>query len=186
MSRADLPLARHAWTVPAAIAPAVSEIAAALVEGDRKAPLVARAEALLLLTDQDSVRVAGSTPLSLRTEEILRSWQTRWTNEGTDWAGTLVSSRYDAIGTLAAEVVQTRGISGPSVSDKIDAVATHALWGWLVLGAVMTLLFLSIFTLAEVPMNWIDAHIASLSDAVKASMAPGDLRDLITDGAIGG
>ena len=186
MSRADLPLARHAWTVPAAIAPAVSELAAALVEGDRKAPLVARAEALLLLTDQDSVRVAGSTPLSPRTTEILRSWQTRWTAEGTDWAGTLVSSRYDAIGALAAEVVQTRGLSGPTVSDKIDAVATHALWGWLVLGAVMTLLFLSIFTLAEVPMNWIDAHIASLSDAVKASMAPGDLRDLITDGAIGG
>lgn len=71
MSRADLPLARHAWTVPAAIAPAVSEIAAALVEGDRKSPLVARAEALLLLTDQDSVRVAGSTPLSPRTTEIL-------------------------------------------------------------------------------------------------------------------
>eukprot|EP01034_Spumella_vulgaris_P007868 gene7868-10023_t len=37
MSRADLPLARHAWAVPAAIAPAVSELAAALVEGDRKA-----------------------------------------------------------------------------------------------------------------------------------------------------
>ena len=139
-----------------------------------------------MLTDFDTVRVAGSKPLSPRTDEILRAWQTRWTAEGTDWAGTLVSSRYDAIGALAAEVVQTRGISGPSISDKIDAVATHALWGWLVLGAVMTLLFLSIFTLAEVPMNWIDTHIASLSDAVKASMAPGDLRDLITDGAIGG
>jgi hypothetical protein len=30
-----------------------------------------------------------------------------------DWAGTLVSSRYDAIGQLAAEVVQTGPASGP-------------------------------------------------------------------------
>ena len=186
MSRADLPLARHAWTVPAAIAPAVSEIAAALVEGDRKSPLVARAEALLLLTDQDSVRVAGSTPLSPRTTEILRAWQLRWTQEGTDWAGTLVSSRYDAIGALAAEVVQLRTEVGPSTSDKIDAIVTHALWGWVVLGAVMTLLFFSIFTLAESPMNWIDGHVAALSDTIKSAMPPGDLRDLITDGAIGG
>jgi ferrous iron transport protein B len=186
MSRADLPLARHAWDVPAAIAPAVSELAASLVESDRKAPLIARAEALLLLTDQDSVRVTGSTPLSARTTEILRGWQARWSGEGTDWAGALVSSRYDAIGLLSAEVIRANGSVGPSISDKIDAIATHALWGWLVLGAVMTLLFLSIFTFAEVPMNWIDAHIAALADLIKNKVPPGDLRDLITDGAIAG
>jgi ferrous iron transport protein B len=50
----------------------------------------------------------------------------------------------------------------------------------------MTLLFLSIFTLAEYPMNVIDGAVASLADAVKANMAEGDLRDLITDGAIAG
>ncbi|MBC7368328.1 MAG: ferrous iron transport protein B [Undibacterium sp.] len=186
MSRPDLPLARHAWDVPAAIAPAVSELAASLVESDRKAPLIARAEALLLLTDQDSVRVTGSTPLSSRTTEILRSWQARWSGEGTDWAGTLVASRYDAIGVLAAEVVRTSGSNGPSASDKIDAVATHPVWGWLILGGVMTLLFFSIFTFAEAPMNWIDGHVASLADFVKEKMSPGDLRDLITDGAIAG
>src|SRR4051812_25448972 len=101
MSRSDLPLARHAWDVPPPIAPAVSELAASLHENDRKQPLIARAEALLLLTDQDSVRVAGSTPLSPRTTEILQGWQKRWAAEGTDWAGTLVNSRYDAIGELA-------------------------------------------------------------------------------------
>ena len=186
MSRSDLPLARHAWTVPAAIAPAVSEIAASLVESDRKRPLVARAEALLLLTDQDSVRVTGSTPLSPRTTEILRSWQTRWAGEGTDWAGVLVSSRYDAIGRLFAAVVRTRDHVGPSLSDRIDAVATHPLWGWLILGAVMTLLFLSIFTLAEVPMNWIGDQTAAFSTWVKHAMPSGDLRDLLTAGVIGG
>ncbi|MEN9662017.1 MAG: hypothetical protein RL324_966 [Verrucomicrobiota bacterium] len=187
MSRADLPLSRHAWDVPGAITPAVAEIQASLVAHDAKSPLIARAESLLLLTDQDSVRVAGSTPLSARTTEILAGWQKRWSAENMDWAGTLVSSRYDAIGRIAAEVVQpgTAG-QGPSPSDRIDAVVTHPIWGWITLGAVMCLIFVSIFTLAEYPMNWIDRHIAALADWVKGSMAPGDLRDLITDGAISG
>lgn len=186
MSRPDLPLSRHAWDIPAAIAPAVAELQASLVESDRKPPLIARAEALLLLTDQDSVRVAGSNPLSERTTEILRAWQKKWEGEGTDWAGTLVNSRYDAIGALAAEVVEGTANNGPTPSDRIDAIATHPLWGWLVLGGIMTLLFFSIFTLAEYPMNWIDGHMAALGDWVKQTMAPGDLRDLITDGAIAG
>src|SRR5476651_2188292 len=47
MSRPDLPLSRHAWDVPAAIAPAVTELQASLAVSDGKAPLSARAEALL-------------------------------------------------------------------------------------------------------------------------------------------
>jgi len=186
MSRADLPLARHAWTVPAAIAPAVSELQASLVAHDGKAPLLARAEALLLLTDSDSIRVAGSSPLSPNTAGILRVWQTRWSGEGTDWAGSLVNSRYDSIGRIAADAVRQTAAVGPSVSDRIDAFATHPLWGWSLLGVVMILLFLSIFTFVEGPMNWIDGHFAALADSVKQAMPPGDLRDLITDGAIAG
>lgn len=186
MSRPDLPLARHAWDIPAEIAPAVADLQASLTANDNKSPLIARAEALLLLTDQDSVRVAGSAPLSARTTEILHGWQKRWEREGTDWAGTLVNSRYDVIGEIAREVVIPAGETGPSASDKIDAFVTHPLWGWATLGAIMTLLFLSIFTLAEYPMNFIDESIATLADWVKASMPEGDLRDLITDGAIAG
>ena len=186
MSRPDLPLSRHAWDVPAAIAPAVAELQASLASGEGKSPLIARAEALLLLTDQDSVRVAGSTPLNPRTTEILRSWQKRWAEQDMDWAGTLVSSRYDAIGVLAADAVLAGRPTGRTTSDKIDAVVTHPVWGWLVLVAVMTLIFLSIFTLAEYPMDWIGSQIAALTGWVKGVMAPGDLRDLITDGAIAG
>ena len=186
MSRIDLALARHRWDVPVAVAPAVAELQASLIGNDQRPPLVARAEALLLLTDCDTVRVAGSTPLSPRTTGILTHWQTRWEGEGTDWAGTLVGSRYEAIGKLCANVVQQAGGTGPSVSDRIDAVVVHPLWGWLVLGAVMTGLFLSIFTLAEYPMNWIDTHVAMLGGWVKDTLPPGDLRDLLSDGVISG
>jgi ferrous iron transport protein B len=187
MSRQDLPLSRHSWAIPAPIAPAVSEIAASLSENDRRPPFIARAEALLLLTDQDSVRVAGSRPLSDRTIEILRSWEKRWEAQGTDWAGSLVNSRYDAITELCAHVIERGGEkTGASVSDRIDTVVTHPVGGWVVLLSIMAALFLSIFTLAQFPMDWISEHMASLADAVKHAMPAGDLRDLITDGAIGG
>ena len=187
MSRADLPLSRHSWTIPAPIAPAVSEIAASLAENDQRLPLIARAEALLLLTDQDTVRVAGSRPLSPRTVEILRSWEKRWDAQGTDWAGSLVNSRYDAITELCAHVIERgREKIGASVSDRIDVVVTHPVLGWVVLGSIMAALFLSIFTFAQVPMNWIGNHMAAFANTVKHAMPAGDLRDLITDGVIGG
>ena len=186
LSRQESPLARHAWDVPAPIAPAVAELQASLQQNDSRPPLVARAEALLLLTDLDSVRVAGSAPLSARTAEILQNWKKHWESEGIDWAGTLVNSRYDVIGRLCAEAVQHAAAAGPTASDRIDAVVTHPVWGWLVLGFTMAVLFLSIFTLAQYPMDWIDGRITALADWLRGAMPPGDLRALLTDGVISG
>ncbi|HRP05913.1 MAG TPA: hypothetical protein PLV87_13455, partial [Opitutaceae bacterium] len=66
--------------------------------------------------------MAGSTPLDARTLGILHTWQKRWESEGTDWAGSLVSSRYEAIGRLCAEVVRAGSAdrSAANVSDRID------------------------------------------------------------------
>ncbi len=186
MSRAELPLARHRWDVPAPIAPAVADLQASLLQNDGRSPLVARAEALLLLTDFDTVRVAGSTPLCARTHEVLAHWRKRWETEGTDWSGTLIRSRYDAINLLCTDVIRRTRINGPSFSDRVDQMLVHSVWGWLFFGAVMAALFFSIFTLAEFPMNWIDGHMAALGDWVKGAMPAGDLRDLVTDGVIGG
>ena len=193
LSRHDLPLPRHAWTVPAPIAPAVAELQASLSRDEGKNPLVARAEALLLLTDQDPVRVAGSVPLSPATLAILDSWKTRWAADGTDWAGLLVAARYDAIGKLVAEVVTASAPAGAdgsphahSTADRIDAVVTHPIWGWAILAALMGVMFLSIFTFASIPMGWIESLMAVISGWVSDHLAPGDLHNLIIEGGIAG
>lgn len=186
MSRLELPLARHRWDVPGPISAAVAELQASLAQHDGRSPLVARAEALLLLTDFDTVRVAGSKQLSARTHDLLGQWRERWTKEGTDWSAVLIRSRYDAIAVLCEDVVVRGRDNRPSLSDRIDAVLCHSVWGWVVFAALMGAMFFSIFTLAEHPMNWIDEHVAALGDAVKDAMAPGDLRDLLTDGIIAG
>lgn len=186
LSRIELPLARHRWDVPAAVAPAVAELQAALTDHEARPPLIARAEALLLLTDFDTVRVAGSRPLGARTHAILDHWRQRWTGEGADWSAALIRSRYDSIGLLCRGVVRRTDGVGPSRSDRIDAVLVHSIWGWAVFAVIMAALFYSIFSLAETPMNFIDHHIAALGGWVKGIMPPGDLRDLLADGVIGG
>jgi len=200
MSRASLPLPRHAWDVPAEIALAVAELQAALMEGEGKPALLARAEALLLLTDAGSPvsqsEEANGVALQSRAATVLSNWQSHWRKEGVDWAASLVASRYEAISGLCERVAAQRkstsaadsasAAAHASRSDRIDAVVTHPLWGWLVLGGLMTLIFFSIFTFAEYPMDWIDGSVASFADWVKGAMPEGDLRDLITDGAIAG
>ena len=186
LSHADLAAPPERLETPPDLATALTELTASLVANDRKSPTLARAEASLLLTDQDTVRVVGSTPLSAPTASLLQDWQRRWEADGTDAAGLLVSARYDRIAEICAPVVERPGQAPVRWSDRIDSVVTHPVWGWAVLGAIMGLLFFSIFTLAEGPMNLIDGFIASLSDAAKQAMPPGDLRDLITDGAIAG
>lgn len=186
LSRIELPLARHRWDVPVAVAPAVAELQAALTDHEARPPLIARAEALLLLTDFDTVRVAGSRPLGARTHAILDQWRQRWNGEGADWSAALIRSRYDSIGRLCRGVVRRTSEVGPSRSDRIDAVLCHSIWGWAVFAVIMAALFYSIFSLAETPMNFIDHRIAALGGWVKSIMPPGDLRDLLADGVIGG
>jgi ferrous iron transport protein B len=194
LSRHELPLARHAWEVPAPLAPAVADLQASLTVHDNKGPLVARAEALLLLTDPDPLRVNGSAPLSVSTSRILESWKTRWTADATDWSGALVSARYDAIGRLMAEVLPPAAGSAPghaagstlALSDKIDAVVTHPVWGWAIFAAIMATMFFAIFTLAAIPMGWIEALVGWFSGQVSALLPPGAFHDLVIDGAIAG
>ncbi len=201
LSRHELPLPRHAWDVPAPLAPAVAELQASLMDHDAKAPLVARAEALLLLTDPDPLRVTGSAPLSAPTAKVLEAWKTRWTADATDWSGELVGARYEAIGRLVQQVVLAPGSDGsgeasgrgaPSgnhvlaLSDKIDAVATHPVWGWAIFAGIMATMFLAIFTLAEIPMGWIEGLVGWGSDRVAALIPPGEFHDLVLDGAIAG
>jgi ferrous iron transport protein B len=112
----------------------------------------------------------------------------RWAGEGTDWAGTLVASRYEAIARLCADLTQRSAGDRRPQCQRPHRRRRHASrpGAGSCSAPSWPLLFLSIFTFAEHPMNWIDGHIAALGDWVKGAMAPGDLRDLITDGAIAG
>ena len=186
MSRVKLDPPRTPWIAPDKLRPAIEEIAGSLEGLPGKERRTARAEAILLLSEQAHVRVAGSKHVGDHALEVTRRWETDWEREGFDWRGEIVASRYEAIARICSRVLRNRGDLGPSISDRIDAVVVHPVWGWVTLAGIMSVLFLSIFTLAEYPMNLIDGFIAGLGQRVTGWMPPGDLRSLIVDGAIAG
>jgi ferrous iron transport protein B len=186
MSRSELPRPAFEWKIPEKIVPAVNEVIHGLTAREGRDRIGAQAEALTLLSDRENFPLVGSSAPSGIALDVVNRHEERWRKEGYDWRGALVAARYEAIGLVLERVQRNKPRIGVAMSDRIDAVAVHPALGWFVLGAVMTGLFLSIFSFAEYPMNWIDAGVAMLGDAVRAQMAPGDLRDLITDGVIAG
>ena len=62
----------------------------------------------------------------------------------------------------------------------------HPFWGYVIFFGVMAFVFQTIFTWAQLPMNWIGAGVGLLQNFVTAHMPAGDLQDLIVNGIIAG
>jgi ferrous iron transport protein B len=78
------------------------------------------------------------------------------------------------------------GGDGDSVTERLDQAFTHPLLGVLVFGAVMLGLFWSIFALASVPMDLIEATFEHVGGWIGAVLPEGAVRDLLVDGVVGG
>ena len=96
------------------------------------------------------------------------------------------SSRYQAIGKLLEGAVARSDEERSTPTDKWDRVLVHPVLGWVVLLSILAGLFYTIFSVAGIPMGWIEAGQEWLSGFVVSLMAEGDLRNLIIDGVIVG
>ena len=73
-----------------------------------------------------------------------------------------------------------------SLTDRIDAVVLHRVAGLLILGALMLIMFQSIFAWAEPIMGLIDNLFGAISGWIGPMIPDGPVRSLVTDGIIGG
>lgn len=105
---------------------------------------------------------------------------------GIDFSGVVVESRYAWAGRIAALTVRKPKRPAPTVTDKIDRILMHPFWGYVIFFGVMALVFQTIFTWAQVPMNWIGYGVSALQNVITAHMPPGDLQDLLVNGIIAG
>ena len=100
--------------------------------------------------------------------------------------GNDVAARYQKINALLEGTVARSDVERLTPTDRWDRVLVHPVWGWVILLGILAGLFMTIFSVATYPMDWINAGFGWLGEQVKASMAAGDLRSLITEGIIGG
>lgn len=68
----------------------------------------------------------------------------------------------------------------------IDNVITNRYVGFPIFIMFLWVMFEATFSLGQYPMDWIEAGVAWLGDTVKTYMHDGPLKDLISDGIIGG
>lgn len=73
-----------------------------------------------------------------------------------------------------------------TMSDRVDGVLLHPVWGWLCFAAILLAVFWAIFSLAQIPMGWIEAGQGALAGWVESRVPEGDLRSLLVDGVLGG
>ena len=71
-------------------------------------------------------------------------------------------------------------------TERLDRAFTHPVLGILAFVATMAGLFWTLFALATIPMDLIEATFATLGEWTTTNLPAGPVRDLLTDGIIGG
>src|SRR5262249_32782444 len=94
--------------------------------------------------------------------------------------------RYALIERIVSDAVDARRDAGTRVSERIDRMVTHRIFGPVILLLVMLFVFQAIFSWASLPMTLIDWVFTGLADLVRAHLPAGIVTDLLADGIIAG
>jgi ferrous iron transport protein B len=103
-----------------------------------------------------------------------------------NWWREPMLARYRWIESIVARAVRAPSEERPHTTERIDRWATHKVFGPIILLLVLLLVFQTIFSWAQMPMNLIDRGFGTLADQTRALLPPGLLADLLADGVIAG
>jgi ferrous iron transport protein B len=97
-----------------------------------------------------------------------------------------IVQRYAWISRVVSDAVEEKQTFETTVSEKIDRIFTHRVFGLAILTAILLLIFQAIFSWATLPMDLLDSGFGALGEAAKNTLPPGLFTDLLTDGIIAG
>ena len=140
---------------------------------------------LLAATGQESAALASELGAGAALSAVLTQ-RAQLDREHPEWREAIVAARYDRIGKLCHAAQGGLIAMGDKLTQRLDDLLTHKAWGWLVFFGMMILMFVSIFTIASYPMDWISAGFDAAAQWIRGAMSAGDLRDLLTDGIVAG
>jgi ferrous iron transport protein B len=145
----------------------------------------AAAEALLVLCNEKAL----ASSLEHYPKEVLEAVgaaRLRLEQAGVDWRGATIEGRYAKVAEIQQAVTTELAPPGETLSDKLDRILTHKVWGTLIFVAIMMVIFQSIFRFAHWPMDWLQALVDWLGGVVGGIIPPGPLNSLLVDGVIAG
>lgn len=94
--------------------------------------------------------------------------------------------RYQQISDILKKNYSVDKSKARDLRSRLDRILTHKVFGYVIFALILMLIFQSIFDWASVPMDFIDALFADLSQKVKEILPPGRLTDLLAEGVVPG
>jgi ferrous iron transport protein B len=72
------------------------------------------------------------------------------------------------------------------ITNRIDSVLTHPVWGFVTFMVVLLMIFQAVFSWSELPMDLIDSGFVWLGDQLSKSLPAGSFTNLLTQGILPG
>ena len=95
--------------------------------------------------------------------------------------------RYKAIDQLLNACVEyPENSKNNSLTNRLDNILTHPIYGFVIFLGILFLIFQAVFSWSEYPMELIDNAISQLSQFVANTLPDGAINSLIVDGIIAG
>lgn len=101
----------------------------------------------------------------------------------------VASGRYEWISNIVRKVVQRPRMGQISLTERLDRVAAHPVWGLFVLAAILGLVFAMTFAIGSPLQSLLDVKVVTpLAEWARTSLsgAPVWIQGLVADGIIGG
>ena len=117
---------------------------------------------------------------------VVQSTQTEADDSGNGNYRSNLIRRYAMIERIVSETVDVRLDGRTRISERIDRVVTHRIFGPVILLLVMLFVFQAIFSWASLPMTLIDSVFNGLAGFARTHLPAGILTDLLADGIIAG
>jgi ferrous iron transport protein B len=160
-------------------------LAGLLAETFKERRLQATAEALLLLSNEKAL-ASSKAHYPQKIQDAVAAARKRLEAQRIDWRGAPIEWRYARIAEIQRAATTELTPPGETLSDKMDRVLTHKIWGTLIFVGLMTLMFQSIFTFAKIPMDALQTIVNWAGNTIGQLIPPGDLNDLLVNGVIAG
>ena len=111
--------------------------------------------------------------------------------EGVEYDGNKIQSfesleRYKSIQQIIDSCLTVSDQKEVSLSTRLDRLLVHRVWGYVIFLCILFIIFQSIFSIAEFPMNFIDETFTGFIDLVSNLLPKGVLNDLIVNGVLAG
>ncbi len=173
------------FDLPDAFVKEINSLAGSLASHFHEHRRQAAAEALLLLSNEKAL----ASSLEHYPGPILQgvdAARRRLESAGVEWRAVAIEARYARVTTVYQAAVTEPFEHQETFSDKLDRILTHRIWGTLIFVAIMGLMFQSIFSFAQYPMDAIQTLVDGVGGFVGHLIPPGELNSLLVSGVIAG